>query len=113
MKQFLKNHLIKEAKINSKHYDFKYLEDVNEDALSEDWLENRTSYIYKIGVLTAIDLNKCDFAYVAIASIRSKDSAPEIKGYFYFNEGENDDMGRTIDRAFKLLQSIHPAFETR
>lgn len=35
----------------------------------------------------------------------------EVKGVFYFNEGENDDMSRVIDRAFKLIQYTRPAFE--
>ena len=35
----------------------------------------------------------------------------ELKGVFHFNEGENDDMGRVIDRAFKLMQYAHPALE--
>ncbi len=112
MKDFLKDFLINEKKINKEYYNFEYSEDVNNDALSEDWLENRTSYIYKVGVLAAIDSNKCDFVHVAIASMRGENSTPKIKGYFYFNEGENDDMGRTIDRALKLLQYMHPAFET-
>lgn len=110
MEQFLKDYLLIEKKINPEYYHFKYSEDVNNDALSEDWLENRTSYIYKVGVLAAIDSNKCDFVHVAIASMRGENSMSEIKGYFHFDKGENDDMGRTIERAFKLLQYMHPAF---
>ena len=35
---------------------------------------------------------------------------PDIKGYFHFDEGENDDVARVIDRAVNLLKSIHPVF---
>ncbi len=72
MKEFLKNYLIKEKKISPEYYRFNYSEDVNEDALSNDWLESGTSFIYKVGVLTAVDSNKCDFAQIAIASMRKE-----------------------------------------
>lgn len=111
MKKFLKKHLKTISKLDDKYTSWEYSEDVNLDALSDEWLENRTSFIYKVGVLCAIDSNKCDWVHIAIGTQRSKDSEMEIKGTFYFNEGENDDMGRVIDRAFKLLQHIHPAFE--
>lgn len=84
MKQFLKDYLLNEKNIISEYYNFHYSEDVNNDALSEDWLENRTSYIYKIAVLTAINSNKCDYVHVVIASMRGENTTPEIKGYFYF-----------------------------
>ena len=111
MKELLKDYLQNEKKIKPEYYSFEYSEDTNVDALSDDWLENRTSYIYKIGVLAAIDSNKCDFVHVVIASIRDENSTPEIKGYFHFDKGENDDMGRTIDRAFKLLQYMNSVFQ--
>ena len=110
MKQFLRDYL--KDKINDEsYYSFDYSEDVNKDALSDKWLHNRTSYIYKVAVLAAIDSNKCDYAHVVIGTQRSDDSEPEIKGYFYFADGENDDMGRTIQRAFDMLKMMHPAFE--
>ena len=112
MEKFLKEELLKKIS-KPEYYSFYYDENNNKDALTNDWLENRTSYIYKVAVMTAIDSNKCDFAHVVIGVQRGKDSEPELKGYFYFSEGENDDMGRVIERAFKLLQYIHPAFEPR
>ena len=111
MEQFLKDHLKTISEFNEDWTSWQYSEDVNTDALSEDWLENRTSYIYKVGVLCAIDANKCDWVHIAIGTQRSENSEMEVKGVFYFNEGENDDMGRVIDRAFKLIQYTHPAFD--
>lgn len=58
-------------------------------------------------------MKRSDAGHVVIGTQRSENSEPELKGYFYFGEGENDDMGMVIDRAFKLLQYIHPAFEPR
>ena len=112
MKKFLKSELLKKIG-NPEYYSFDYSENKNNDALTDAWLDNRTSYIYKVAVMTAIDSNKCDFAHVVIGTQRGENSVPELKGYFYFGGGENDDMGRVIERAFKLLQYIHPSFEPR
>jgi len=115
MKDFLKQYLM-DKNPKMKEYDddgmyfWQYHEDVNKDALTEDWLENSTSYIYKVGVLCAIDSNKCDFVHIAIGTQRDDKCTPEIKGSFYFNEGENDDMGRVIKRAIECLEFIHPVF---
>ena len=109
MKEFLRNYLSDKIG-DEKYYTFDYKEDVNKDALTNDWLENRTSYIYKVGVLTAIDSNKCDFIHIAIGTQRSDIFEPEFKGYFYFDEGENDDVARVINRAVNLLKNIHPVF---
>lgn len=111
MKKFLKDHLNTISEINEEWTDFEYSEDINIDALYYDWLESGTSYIYKVGVLCAIDSNKCDWAHVVIGVQRSENSEMEIKGQFYFNQGENDDMGRVTNRAFNLMQHMHPAFE--
>ena len=109
MQEFLRNYLSDKIG-DEKYYTFDYKEDVNKDALTNDWLESRTSYIYKVGVLTAIDSNKCDFIHIAIGTQRSDIFEPEFKGYFYFNEGENDDVARVINRAVNLLKNIHPVF---
>lgn len=110
MKDFLKQELL--GKISDpKYYSFDYLDNVNNDVPNNVWLENQTSFIYKVAVMTAIDSNKCDFAHVVIGTQRYKDSEPELKGYLYFCEGENDDMGRVIERAFRLLPLIHSAFD--
>lgn len=110
MQNFLKQEILKHITIPDL-YAFRFAESKNEDALTGAWLTSRTSYIYNVGVLAAIDSNKCDFVHVVIATQRGINSDPELKGYFYFNQGENDDMGRVIQRSFELLKSIHPAFE--
>lgn len=115
MKDLLKKYLIDKYPAmkgydDDGYYSWQYQESVNKDALTEDWLENRTSCIYKVGVLCAIDSNKCDFVHIAIGTQRDDVCEPEIKGSFYFSEGENDDMGRVIKRAIECLEFIHPAF---
>jgi len=87
MEQFLKDHLKTNSEFAEDWTNWQYSEDVNTDALSDDWLENRTSYIYRVGVLCAIDANKCDWVHIAIGT------------------------QRVIDRAFKLIQYTHPAFD--
>lgn len=104
MEKFLKEHLKTVFEFEEHCTIWQYSEDVNTDALSDDWLENGTSYIHKVAVLCAIDANKCDWVHVAIGTQRGENSEMEVKGMFYFNEGENDDMGGVIDRAFKLMQ---------
>lgn len=110
MQNFLKEEILKKI-TDPNYYVFEFSESKNEDALTNKWLKNRTSYIYNVGVLAAIDSNKCDFVHVVIATQRGINSDPELKGYFYFNQGENDDMGRVIERAFELIKSLHPAFQ--
>ena len=112
MEDFLKQELLKKIEAEE-YYAFDYNENVNQDALTEEWLENNTSYIYKVGVMTAVDNNKCDFAHIAIATQRCDKSNPELKGYFHFNKGENDDMGLVLERAFELIKWMHPAFEPK
>ena len=90
MEEFLRNYLSDKIG-NEEYYTFDYKEDVNKDALTDDWIENRTSFIYKVGVLTAIDSNKCDFIHIVIGT-------------------QVDDVARVIDRAVNLLKSIHPVF---
>lgn len=111
MKAILKNYLASKYNLLDSYTSWFYSEDVNDDALTDAWLDKRTSYIYKVGVLCAIDSNKCDWANVVIGVQRSNESEVEIKGEFDFNEGENDDMGRVIDRAVQILTFMHPAFD--
>jgi len=111
MENYLKEKLKAISEFNDEWTTWDYSEDVNEDALTDAWLENRTSYIYRVGVLCAIDSNKCDWMHIAIGTQRRKNSDIELKGVFNFNKGENDDMGRVIGRAFKLIQYAHPALE--
>lgn len=112
MKEMLKAELLKKIE-DVQDYSFDYLENKNDDALTDAWLENRTSYIYKVGVMTAIHSNKSGIAHIVIGVQRGggEKFAPELKGYFYFSKGENDDMGQVIHRALGLLQAIHPAFD--
>ena len=110
MEKFLKEQALKHIP-DEKYYSFSYSENNNDDVITSSWLNNRTSFIYKVGVMTAIDHNKCDFAHVFIGVQRTEYAEPELKGHFYFSGGENDDMGRVIERAFNILQYMHPAFE--
>jgi hypothetical protein len=118
MKEILINHLcerypqFKEYE-GEGHYFTHYIEDVNEDALTDEWLNKGTSYIYKVGVFAAIDSNKCDYLHIVIGTQRDDVSTPEIKGYFYFSEGENDDVARVMSRAMRCLERMHPVFEQR
>lgn len=111
MEQVLKEYLKSFEKLEDDFTSWKYLEDTNDDALSNDWLEKRTSWIYKVEVLAGIDSNKCDWAVVAIGTQRNKDSKIDIIGRLNFNKGENHDIGRVLDRALKVLTYIHPAFD--
>lgn len=111
MKNELKKVLLSQQNFYKEGAVFDYSESINEDALSEDWLKNRTSYIYKVGVLTAIDSNKCDWVYVVIGSQRHPKSPVQIIGILHFESGENDDIRSVIDRAVDLLNYSHPVFE--
>ena len=114
MKNYLKEYLFlnyPDVKEYENYYNFYYSENENRDALTNDWLDNKTSYIYKVGVLCAIDSNKCDFVHVVIGSQRAEYSEAEFKGYFYFKDGDNDDMGKTLERALEVMKNIHPAFD--
>lgn len=88
----------------------RYQESINPDALSDDWLDNKTSYIWKVGVLTIIDNNKADWIYVAIGTQRTPRANPEVIGYLHFRHGENHDPARVIERAVKMLADMHPQF---
>jgi len=61
--------------------------------------------------LALIDNNKCDYVYVVLGTQRDKKSDPIYRGSFYFEEGENDDIGRVLDRFRKSLFLLHPVFE--
>lgn len=86
-----------------------YREHINEDAVNDRlWLESNTSYIWKIGVLLAIDSNKADWIYAVIGYQRRPDSKPEHLGTMYFPEGENDDVEQTMVRALQLMRIAAP-----
>jgi len=113
MQEFLRRALVERYNINDDGLFYEYREDVNADANSNAWLENGTSYIYKVATLCAIDSDKCDYVYMAIGVQREHYAPQELKATFYFDEGENDDIGRVLNRALKLIQISHPAFELR
>ena len=113
MKQFLENQLWKIHKMDSTrpYCHVQYSEDRNPDALSDDWLENHTSYVYKTAVLLVSDSNKFDWAYILMATQRGKDSEPEFIGSLHFQRGENDDIARVIQRMIRQLALLHPVFD--
>jgi hypothetical protein len=111
MKQVLIDHLKSKQNLPEDWTSYGYREDINLDALSDAWLEKRTSYIYKVGVLTAIDANKCDWVCIVIGMQRDKDSEVTVIGVLDFIDGENDDISRVIKRSITMLQYMHPVFD--
>ena len=87
-----------------------YSEDVNDDALSDAWLENQTSYIWKVGTLAQWDSNKCDYIHVFIGHERAL-GRYEFIGMLYYSSGENDDPGRCLRRYPECLAQLHPVFD--
>lgn len=90
-----------------------YEEHINPDALNDLWLrpESNEGYIWNVGVLLVTDANKCDYATALIGFQRQPDREPEFIGELCFSQGENDDCGRVIKRACKLLAGMHPIFD--
>lgn len=111
----MKDFLLQKANLSEDIKDFchiTYQENINPDAANgEAWLDNNTSYIWKVAVLTVIDDNKCDWVKVFIGHQRKPESAPEFIGCLNWNDGENDDIGRCLDRYLDLMRSIHPVFD--
>lgn len=90
----------------------RYKEHVNPDAINGDaWLESRTSYIWKVGILAAWDANKCDWVNVFIGHHRKPDYDMEFIGHLYWQDGENDDIGRCLVRYLECMRFCHPVFE--
>lgn len=89
----------------------RYTESVNPDALSEAWLDNRTTYIWKVGVLSLIDSNKADFARIYIGHHRAPARPVELIGMLNWQDGENDDIGRSLRRYVDTVDGHHPIFE--
>lgn len=88
-----------------------YRENTNEDAINGDaWLENQTSYIYRVGVLAFIDANKCDWVTVLIGHERNPDQF-EFIGKLHWRDGENDDIGRSLGRYLEVMKWMHPVFD--
>ena len=110
MEQFLKDELKRIFQFDEDWTHWEYNEHLNTDAISDAWIENNNSFIYRVGVLSAIDSNKCDWVHVIIGVERSKDTKFKVIGEFHFNQGENDDIGRVMDRSFYLIKNMHPVF---
>ena len=90
-----------------------YQENISPDAISDNdaWLNNGTSYIWKVGVLSVADGNKTDWIDVYIGVKRDEDSHPYIIGRLTFPDGENTDCGRVMKRVFKMLAMSNNVFE--
>ena len=90
-----------------------YQASTNPDAIEGDrWLENGTSYIWRIGVLAQIDSNKCDYARLFIAHEREPGWF-EFIGELYWQDGESDDIGRSLARYLDCARQMHPVFDPR
>lgn len=88
-----------------------YYHDINPDAIDGDkWLENSTSYIWKVGVLAQWDSNKCDYARLFIGHEREIGNY-EFIGALLYADGENDDIGRSLKRICEIAGNLHPAFD--
>ena len=88
-----------------------YAENVNPDALDDrKWLDNGTSYIWKVGVLAVIDRNKSDWAYLYIGHERAPGQYQFI-GFLYWENGENDDIALCLDRYLKCAASASNLFK--
>lgn len=83
-----------------------YRETVSPDALTDDWLKNNTTYIYKVGVYIVMDDNKMDWLYAFYGYQRREHGGFEFLGYLNFPQGENDDMKSTFGSIFDHINSI-------
>jgi len=85
--------------------------------IDEDWPdcrsfklnEKRTSYIWRVGVLAQWDSNKCDYARIFVGHEREPGKL-EFIGMLHYRDGENDDIGRSLQRIVDIAGDIHPAF---
>ena len=98
--------------LDPEYPDFRrYQEDTNPAAIDgERWLDEGSSYIWRVGVLAQIDSNKCDHVRVVIGHEREPGQI-QIIGQLSWDGGENDDIGRCLDRARRILADLHPVFE--
>ena len=87
-----------------------YAENENPDALTDDWLENETSYIWKVGVLAQTDSNKCDWARLFIGHEREPGQC-EFIGMLYWQGGENDDINRSLRRYIDVASQASYLFD--
>ncbi len=88
-----------------------YKEHTNPDAIcGDEWLEKGTSYIWKVGTLALVDSNKCDWVILLIGHKRSENAKCEHIGTLHWLDGENDDIGRCLDRYLDCARELHPVF---
>ena len=88
-----------------------YTESTSPDAIDGDkWLKNHQPYIWKIGVLTLVDSNKRDWAYAFIGHHREPDHPMEFIGMLHWQDGENDDIARSIERYVECLEACDIVF---
>lgn len=110
MEDTLRAYLKSKCGFNPEYTNYRYEEDVNPDAVTNKWLESQTSFVWKVGVLSAIDANKCDWVHFALAIQKTPNAEIDIIGHFNFSDGENDDIGRVLKRMIECLNQIHPVF---
>ena len=111
LEEFLRNKANKELKKdNEDWYSTQYIESINKDAITDDWLDNNTTYIYNVGVLALWDSNKCDYAYAFIGHQRNENQNFQFIGMLKWKNGENDDIGRSLAKYVELLTKTHPIF---
>ena len=112
LKNFLTERANKFAKLDKSWPDCRdYHEKVNDDALTDAWLENGTTYIWKVGILAQWDSNKCDHAYLFIGHERRPGNYQYI-GMLFWEDGENDDIGRSLSSYLEIASFIHQVFDT-
>lgn len=89
-----------------------YSQDVNDDAINGDaWLDNGTSWVWKVAVLTLFDSNKRDFGKAYLGMQKSPSSEPILIGTVEFGDGENDDCGRVMRRLLNCLSDAEVCFD--
>lgn len=88
----------------------RYAEDQNDDALTDAWLEKRTSYIWRVGTLAVIDSNKRDWAILFVGHEREPGKL-ELIGRLNYVDGENDDPGRSLQRIALCAAQADIVFE--
>ncbi len=111
LEKFLRDHVRNNASSAVTEYGIintSYAEHCNDDAIDGDrWLETGTSYIWKVGLLGVVDSNKADWGWLHIAHQRDDESKPEIIGALHWAQGENDDVGRCLQRYVYALNASH------
>lgn len=111
LEKFLRKKANEIAPIHPKFPDTRrYQESVSPSAIDgAKWLDDNTSYIWKVGVLGQWDSNKFDYARLFIGHEREPGRL-EFIGCLHWQGGENDDIGRCLQRYVNIAGDIHPVF---